>query len=110
MVAQGRLRVGDGIAVLPIHSVSPQRNRVADLCAPGVASILAYACSKGDVLLDLPPFATSAEGLALVKHADAVVVTATAGRNSLEEIDALTRSLSRVDANVIGAVVNRAQR
>lgn len=100
----------DGIAVLPIHSGNAQRNRVADLCSPAVAKILAYASSKGDVLLDLPSFSGSAEGLALAKHADAVIVTVAAGRNSVEEIDALARSLARVDANVIGAVVNRAGR
>lgn len=100
----------DGIAMLPVHSSNPQRNRVADLCSPVVARILAHACKKGDVLLDLPALSTSAEGLALAKHADAVILTVAAGRNSVEEIDAAARALSRVDANVIGAVVNHVGR
>lgn len=100
----------DGIAMLPVYSSNPQRNRVADFCSPVMARILAYACAKGDVLLDLPALSTSAESLALAKHADAVILTVAAGRNSVEEIDAAVRALSRVDGNVIGAVVNHVGR
>ena len=98
----------DGLAVLPILSANPQLNHFVDFCDPGVALILDFARSKGDVLLDLPPLGSSADALALAQHADAVIITAAAGRASAEEIDATLRSLRRIGANVIGAVLNRA--
>jgi uncharacterized protein involved in exopolysaccharide biosynthesis len=98
----------DGPAVLPILSADPQLNHFVDFCAPSVARILEFARSKGDVLLDLPPLGSSADALALAQHADAIIITVAAGRASAEEIDATLRSLRRIGANVIGAVLNRA--
>ena len=99
----------DGIAVLPARSLDTHSNYFVDLHDPKVAAILEFARSRGDVLLDLPPLSDSADARALAIQADAVVIVVTAGRSTIDEIKDAVRSLESLEANLIGAVINRAK-
>jgi succinoglycan biosynthesis transport protein ExoP len=98
----------DGISILRLHSSHVEMNHFANLSDPRVARIVEFARGRGQVLLDLPPLSESADALALAQHADAVVLIVAAGRTSADEVNDAMRSLRRVGANVVGAVLNRA--
>ncbi len=97
----------DGITVLPIHSVNPETNLFADFRDRRVARIVESARVRGDVLIDLPPLHDSTDALALAIHADAVLIVATAGKTTTDEVNDMLHQLRRSGANVIGTVVNR---
>ncbi|MEZ2126346.1 MULTISPECIES: Wzz/FepE/Etk N-terminal domain-containing protein [unclassified Sinorhizobium] len=99
----------DGIAVLPIRSKNPYINLVADFHHPHVLRILSAARENGDVVLDLPDLDSSMDALALAMYADAVVVVATAGRTTTDEVKEMLERLGRASAHVIGTVINKAR-
>lgn len=97
-----------GIAFLPAASPDRLTNYLADLASPRMALLIDRACARGDVILDLPPLARSADAKAFARHADAVVLVAWAGRTTTEDLVLAATSLRQLGANVIGAVLNRA--
>jgi succinoglycan biosynthesis transport protein ExoP len=96
----------DGFSIFPIYSKNADSNFFADFRDRRVAHILDAARAKGDVLLDLPPLSTSTDALALATHADAVVIVATAGKTTTDEVVDTLQRLRRAGANVIGTVIN----
>ncbi|EJK86695.1 exopolysaccharide biosynthesis protein [Rhizobium sp. AP16] len=100
---------GDGIAVLPIHSENALTNLYVDFRDRRVARIVEAARARGDVLLGLPSVGGSTDAQALAIHADAVLIVASAGRTTTEQVNDTLQQLRRSGANVIGTVINRAK-
>ncbi|MQB41510.1 exopolysaccharide biosynthesis protein [Rhizobium sp. ICMP 5592] len=99
----------DGIAVLPIHSANALTNLYVDFRDRRVARVVEAARARGDVLLGLPPVGDSTDAQALAIHADAVLIVASAGRTTTEQVNDTLQQLRRSGANVIGTVINRAK-
>ncbi|MBB3610337.1 Wzz/FepE/Etk N-terminal domain-containing protein [Rhizobium sp. BK602] len=100
---------GDGIAMLPIHSANALTNLYVDFRDRRAARIVEAARARGDVLLGLPAVSGSTDALALASHADAVVIVASAGQTTIEQVNDTLQQLRRSGANVIGTVINRAR-
>ncbi len=100
---------GQGIARFPIHSTNALTNLYVDFRDRRAGRIVETARARGDVLLALPPVGSSSDAVALSVHADAVVVIASAGRTTTDQVNDTLLQLRRAGANVIGTVIDLAK-
>ena len=84
--------------------------RASDLVGPMLGDLLDEFAKEYDlVILDSPPFHGFAETLQMSTIADGVVIVASAGKTSRKAVEPMLSALRRVQANVIGLVLNRAK-
>lgn len=62
------------------------------------------------VLIDSPPVLAVSDALAIAQLADATIVIAQAKKTKRRELERTLEALDRVDATIVGAVLNRANR
>jgi capsular exopolysaccharide synthesis family protein len=81
------------------------------LSSPAVGKLLAELESKADlVLMDVPPVLVVSDALAVSRFMDGVLLVADAGSTSRSEVEQASMQLSRVNAHLIGAVLNNVHR
>lgn len=86
-------------------------HRASDLIGPRIATLLDEFAKDYDlVILDAPPLLGFAECLQMASAADGVLVTTIAGKTKRGAVAEVIGALHRVHANVIGVVLNRANR
>lgn len=86
----------------------PVSRRAADLVGRPMNQILEEAAKIYDlVVVDAPPMLGFAESLQLSTLVDGVVVVAHAGETSRNAVASVLSTLNRVNANVIGVVMNK---
>lgn len=105
--APGGLRLLDagGVTLVPVPALDEFSETLADAREPGVAELFRQLRSWGDVLIDLPPLAESADARALARQADAVILVATP-RSLLDEVADAARQLEAGGVAVLGVVLN----
>ena len=95
-----------GITILPtgVGGTTPLSNN-------GVAALLAIAQERNMIaVFDTPPALTHADGLQIAAVADAVYIVAAVGRTRRSELNELRVQLLNVQADVVGAIINRNSR
>ncbi|MDQ6760570.1 MAG: polysaccharide biosynthesis tyrosine autokinase [Acidobacteriota bacterium] len=93
---------------LDILPSGPVSRRAADLVGRPMSQILEEAAKIYDlVVVDAPPMLGFAESLQLSTLVDGVVVVAHAGETSRNAVASVLSTLTRVNANVIGVVMNK---
>lgn len=86
----------------------PVSRRAADLVGRPMSQILDEASKIYDlVVVDAPPMLGFAESLQLSTLVDGVVVVAHAGETSRNAVASVLSTLNRVNANVVGVVMNK---
>ncbi len=86
----------------------PSPRKAADFLGPCIARILAEAYQEYDlVILDAPPLLGFPECLQMAVACDGVIVVAKAGETSRKGVGAVIGTLRRIEANIIGVVLNR---
>lgn len=95
-----------GITILPSGLGAP-----TPLSNNGVAALLAIAQERNMIVVfDTPPALTHADGLQIAAVADAVYIVAAVGRTRRSELNELRVQLLNVQADVVGAIINRNSR
>ena len=93
---------------LDILPSGPVSRRAADLVGRPMSQILEEALKTYDlVVVDAPPMLGFAESLQLSTLVDGVVVVAHAGETSRNAVASVLSTLNRVNATVIGVVMNK---
>lgn len=93
---------------LDILPAGPGSRRAADLVGRPMNQILEEAARTYDlVVVDAPPMLGFAESLHLSTLVDGVVVVAHAGETSRNAVASVLSTLGRVNANIIGVVMNK---
>jgi capsular exopolysaccharide synthesis family protein len=93
---------------LDILPSGPVSRRAADLVGRPMNQILEEAAKIYDlVVVDAPPMLGFAESLQLSTLVDGVVVVAHAGETSRNAVASVLSTLGRVNANVVGVVMNK---
>jgi Mrp family chromosome partitioning ATPase len=59
------------------------------------------------VIVELPPFSSGAEGLAVCPLLDGVIVVAQWGVTSLDQLEDLTQTLKNINSPVVGVLMTR---
>jgi len=76
-----------------------------------MATVLAEAAQAADfVIIDTPPVLEAADALGLAPLADAVIIVADAQRSTYDGVQRARQRLQQVGANVVGAVMNNADK
>jgi len=99
------LEENPSLLILPVHSLKPEINLRADFSGQRAKNLIVNLISRGKILMALPPLASSADGLSLAVHADAVIIVITAGKTTVENVQDAERLLKRVGANLVGTVL-----
>lgn len=95
-----------GITILPTGT-----GATTPLSNNGVAALLAIAQERNMIVVfDTPPALTHADGLQISAVADAVYIVAAVGRTRRSELNELRVQLLNVQADVVGAIINRNSR
>ncbi|MFA5885952.1 MAG: polysaccharide biosynthesis tyrosine autokinase, partial [Acidimicrobiia bacterium] len=100
-------RVSDDtpLAVVPSGKVPPNPSEV--LASPKVARILGSIEAVADfVIIDSPPVLPVADSLTIAGYVDATVLVARGGKSSRRAVHRAVEMLARVDAPLVGAVLN----
>lgn len=106
-------------AILPISGVpdlhllpaGPSSRRATDLVGSGVADILDEAGRLYDlIVIDAPPILGFAEPMQLAIAVDGIVLVAVAGETNRKAIISVVSTLRRLNANLLGMVLNRITR
>jgi succinoglycan biosynthesis transport protein ExoP len=96
------------LSLLPSGKTS---HRAADLVGPRIAELLDDFSSEFDlVIFDSPPLLGFAESLQMATAADGVLVIARAGETRRKAVSSVLGVLKRIQANVIGVVLNQVKR
>src|SRR5699024_9180556 len=91
-----------------ITSGSIPKNPIKILNSDIMASFIREMEDKFDmVILNTPPVGVVADGLTLSSLADGVILVSSIGEADLEEVSEAKRSLDKVNANILGSVVNK---
>lgn len=99
----------DGIAVLTSGPVPPNPSEV--VAADRVRSVLRGVAARADiVLVDSPPLLAVSDSATVASLTDGTILVATAGSTSRRELFEAVDVLRRVDARVLGIVLNAAPR
>ena len=97
-----------GVPELDFLPSGPTSRRAPDLIGRAVRQILDESEKFYDlVVIDAPPMLGCAESLYLSTLADSVVVVALAGGTTRTAVSEAVNTLKRVNANVIGVVINK---
>jgi capsular polysaccharide biosynthesis protein len=99
----------EGIALLSIRSDDQRTNTFADFRSQSVSSIIEACRKKGDVVIELPPLATSMDAVSLAAYADVVVMVVRAGRTTTDEVRQTEQSLRRAGTKLMGYAITRAK-
>lgn len=91
--------------VMPMHSRRPETNLHVDFAGKNSRDLIENLVGRGTMLMALPPLSRSVDGLSLAAQADAVIIVATGGRTTLDNIQDAERLLKRIDANLVGTVI-----
>lgn len=79
-----------------------------DLLVPNnMERLLSDASSYSVVIVELPPFSSGAEGLAVCPLLDGVIVVAQWGVTSLDQLEDLTQTLRNTNSPVLGVLMTR---
>jgi polysaccharide biosynthesis transport protein len=93
---------------LDIIPAGPQSQRAADLIGPGMANLIWEASKAYDlVIVDAPMLTGLADPMQMAAATDGVIVVAHSGKTSKKAVATVLNCLDRVQANVIGLVLNR---
>jgi capsular exopolysaccharide synthesis family protein len=96
------------LSLLPAGRTS---HRAADLVGPRMAELLDEFANEFDlVIFDSPPLLGFAETLQMATAADGVLVIARAGETRRKAVASVLGVLKRIQANVIGVVLNQVKR
>jgi Mrp family chromosome partitioning ATPase len=80
----------------------------ANLLVPdNMEKLLSEVGSYSIVIVELPPFSSGAEGLALCPLLDGVIVVAQWGVTSLDQLEDLTQTLKNTNSSVLGVLMTR---
>ncbi|CAH2407851.1 Tyrosine-protein kinase Wzc [Mesorhizobium escarrei] len=80
----------------------------ANLLVPdNMEKLLSEVGGYGIVIVELPPFSSGAEGLALCPLLDGVIVVAQWGVTSLDQLEDLTQTLKNTNSSVLGVLMTR---
>ncbi|MCF6114488.1 GNVR domain-containing protein [Mesorhizobium muleiense] len=80
----------------------------ANLLVPdNMEQLLSEVGSYSIVIVELPPFSSGAEGLALCPLLDGVIVVAQWGVTSLDQLEDLTQTLKNTNSSVLGVLMTR---
>ncbi|WP_245454922.1 GNVR domain-containing protein [Mesorhizobium sp. M9A.F.Ca.ET.002.03.1.2] len=80
----------------------------ANLLAPNnMERLLREVGAYGVVIVELPPFSSGAEGLAVSPLLDGVIVVAQWGVTSLDQLEDLTQTLKNINSSVLGVLMTR---
>jgi len=92
-----------------LHVMAAHRHHaVLPLEARRLAASLPSLCDTFDfVIIDAPPVSLHADLLLLCSHLDSVVLVAEAGRTRIKELHETISELNRVEAKLLGVVLNR---
>jgi succinoglycan biosynthesis transport protein ExoP len=83
-------------------------SRASDLVGPAIRDLLNEAAADYDlVIVDAPPLLAFAESLQIATAVDGVLVVTRAGSTSMEAVSSVLTTLSELQANVVGVVLNR---
>jgi capsular polysaccharide biosynthesis protein/Mrp family chromosome partitioning ATPase len=92
-----------GVVVIPFGSVEEDPGAIAD--HPGTAAMLGALRSTYDwVIVDTPAANEFSDAVRLAHHADAVVLTAKAGRTEFDELRDVCNQLKLAGGHVLGVV------
>ncbi|RWR08339.1 Wzz/FepE/Etk N-terminal domain-containing protein [Paenirhodobacter populi] len=95
----------DGVRLVPSTALRAQSGAISDMRDRGLTRLLGHLQARGDVVLDLPPLAESADALALARHADLVVIVAET-HTTFDELTQAAERLGRLGVAVVGVAVN----
>lgn len=93
------------LAVLGAGRVPPNPSEL--LGSKAMADMLQQLAAHATVLIDAPPLLPVTDAAILSKIADGAMVVINAGKTSLDEIGKAFGNLSKVDAHILGAILNR---
>ncbi|HXW34648.1 MAG TPA: Wzz/FepE/Etk N-terminal domain-containing protein, partial [Acidimicrobiales bacterium] len=98
-----------GLAVLPCGG--PASNPSELLGSPAMHAVMDRLVGLADlVILDTPPVLAVADAAELARQVDGVVLVASEGKTSREEVEQAMTRLNAVRAHVLGVVLNRVRR
>ena len=111
MVWRDKLIKIEGVDDLDVLSAGPVGRRTCDLLGPRLPGLLAEAESEYElVILDAPPLLGFPEPLQLAAAVDGVLVISLAGKTSRKAVTTVVNTLKRLQANVLGLVLNEVTR
>ncbi len=101
----------DGISNLHVVTAGHLFQKAAHLVGTRMAALLADATEDYDlVVIDAPPMLGLAEPIQIACAADATILIAQAGTTNQEAVQAALGTLTRLDVNVLGLVLNKVRR
>ena len=93
------------LAVLGAGRVPPNPSEL--LGSKAMADMLQQLAAHATVLIDAPPLLPVTDAAILSRIADGAMVVINAGKTSLDEIGKAFGNLAKVDAHILGAILNR---
>ncbi|WP_139005319.1 polysaccharide biosynthesis tyrosine autokinase [Arthrobacter crystallopoietes] len=93
------------LAVLGAGRVPPNPSEL--LGSRAMADMLEQLAAHATVLIDAPPLLPVTDAAILSKVADGAMVVLNAGKTTVDAFDKALGNLARVDAHVLGAILNR---
>jgi tyrosine-protein kinase Etk/Wzc len=98
-----------GLAVLPCGGVAQNPSEL--LGSPGMHAVMDRLVGLADlVILDTPPVLVVSDASELARQVDGVVLVASEGKTSREEVEQAVGRLNTVKAHLIGVVLNRVRK
>jgi succinoglycan biosynthesis transport protein ExoP len=96
---------------LHIISAGPPSRRAADLLGATVSELIEEMGKEYDlIILDAPPLLGFAESLQIAAAADGVMIVVRAGQTSRKAVGAAIQTLTQMNANVLGVVLNEVKK
>ncbi len=77
------------------------------LGSDAMARLIDSVADKAFVIIDAPPILPVTDAAVLSTRVDGIVVAVRAGTTTVDELDSALAKLQRVDANILGLVINR---
>lgn len=101
----------DGIENLHVVTAGHLFHKASHLVGTRIAALLETAVEDYDlVVIDAPPMLGLAEPIQIACAADGVILIAQAGETSQDAVSTALGTLHRLDANVLGLVLNKVRR
>jgi polysaccharide biosynthesis transport protein len=101
------LQIPEGLPDLAVLPAGRASRRAADGLGKTLSMLLAEATDEYDLIVcDAPPLLGFAESLQIAALVDGIVVVALAGRTQRPALASVVSSLRRLNANVMGVVLN----
>lgn len=99
-----------GFDLLPAFSEAPPEHALGVLASQQLRDLLAEAVGTYDyVLIDIPGVLNGMEARPLLKEIDACVITATAGRTTIDDLQRVFSSCPVVEELAVGVILNRSK-